>query len=152
MVTRGVTSPKQGRRWPPRPRNPVSGLDITPHLPAGRQLIEGYGGGAFRIASIRHQGSVLVFPTLTQSWSAVCAEDISLDSLSALPALTEDNPADILIVGCGEVFLPPPAGLKDGLREWGLVLEWMDTGAACRTFNVLLAEERAVAAALIAVD
>jgi len=89
---------------------------------------------------------------LTQSWSAVCAQDIALDSLSALPALTEDNRADILIVGCGNTFLPPPVELKDGLREWGLVLEWMDTGAACRTFNVLLAEERAVAAALIAVD
>ncbi|PPR68246.1 MAG: hypothetical protein CFH02_01041, partial [Alphaproteobacteria bacterium MarineAlpha3_Bin1] len=41
---------------------------------------------------------------------------------------------------------------RAGLREWGIVLEWMDTGAACRTFNVLLSEERACAAALIAVD
>ncbi|MBI1985608.1 MAG: Mth938-like domain-containing protein, partial [Rhodospirillales bacterium] len=43
-------------------------------------------------------------------------------------------------------------GLREDLKQAGLVLEWMDTGAACRTFNVLLAEERACAAALIAVE
>jgi len=59
---------------------------------------------------------------------------------------------DVLLVGCGPRFLPPPAGLVRALRESGIGLEWMDTGAACRTFNVLLAEERRVAAALIAVD
>ena len=60
--------------------------------------------------------------------------------------------AGILVVGCGAAFEPPPSGLREGLSEKGVVLEWMDTGAACRTFNVLLAEDRACAAALIAVD
>ncbi len=90
-----------------------------------------------------------MLPEITKSWSATGAEEITLGSLSALSG---DNPADILIVGCGDVFQAPPAGLKDGLKEWGMVLEWMDTGAACRTFNVLLVEDRAVLAALIAVD
>ena len=58
----------------------------------------------------------------------------------------------ILIVGCGPRFVMPPPVLKSGLRAAGIVLEWMDTGAACRTFNVLLGEERPAAAALIAVD
>jgi len=92
---------------------------------------------------------VLVLPEITKSWSATGADEITLDSLSALSG---DNLADILIVGCGDVFQAPPAGLKDGLKEWGMVLEWMDTGAACRTFNVLLVEDRAVCAALIAID
>ena len=72
--------------------------------------------------------------------------------MQSLALVSEDGSADILIVGCGRAFQLPPKGLKDGLGELGLVLEWMDTGAACRTFNVLLAEERAVAAALIAVE
>jgi len=48
--------------------------------------------------------------------------------------------------------LPVPSGLGEALRQQGMVLEWMDTGAACRTFNVLLGEDRRIAAALIAVD
>ncbi len=59
---------------------------------------------------------------------------------------------DVLILGCGPAFQAPPAALRDGLKDWGVVLEWMDTGAACGTFNVLLAEDRACAAALIAVE
>ncbi len=59
---------------------------------------------------------------------------------------------EILLVGCGPCFLAEPAGLRAALREAGAVLEWMDTGAACRTFNVLLAEDRRAAAALIAVE
>ena len=72
-----------------------------------------------------------------------------MDALKRLTDL-EDTPG-ILIVGCGEKFVPPPVILKDGLREFGIVMEWMDTGAACRTFNVLLGEARHVASALIAV-
>ena len=52
----------------------------------------------------------------------------------------------------GPAFLPSPKGLRESLKDRGLVLEWMDTGAACRTFNVLLAEDRHCAAALIAVE
>ncbi len=74
---------------------------------------------------------------------------MSLESLKPVTDL-EDIP-DILIVGCGEKFVPPIVKLKDELRDCGIVMEWMDTGAACRTFNVLLGESRHVAAALIAV-
>jgi uncharacterized protein len=73
---------------------------------------------------------------------------ITIDNLAAVIA---ENPL-ILVIGCGERFLPPPKGLRDDLRKAGIALEWMDTGAACRTFNVLLAEDRGAVAALIAVD
>ena len=137
------------RRPRRRPRETIPGLDITPVLPPGRQLIESYGSGKFRIAGKEHEGSVLIFPDQTQPWPVTDAGDIILDRLKDLSA---GPPVEILVVGCGPVFLPPPAKLRAGLREWGIVLEWMDTGAACRTFNVLLSEERACAAALIAVD
>ena len=57
-----------------------------------------------------------------------------------------------VIIGCGAAFEPPPKGLRGSLKEESVALEWMDTGAACRTFNVLLAEDRAAAVALIAVE
>lgn len=56
------------------------------------------------------------------------------------------------MLGCGARFMPPPSGLRDALRAMGVALEWMDTGAACRTFNVLLAEDRGAVGALIAVE
>ena len=59
---------------------------------------------------------------------------------------------DILLLGCGARPTLPRPDLVDYLRRDRIVLETMDTGAACRTFNVLLHEDRQVAAALIAVD
>ena len=61
-------------------------------------------------------------------------------------------PVDILLLGCGPKMTLVPTDLRRALRSEGMVVEPMDTGAACRTFNILLAEERRVAAALIAVD
>jgi len=125
-------------------------LDITPAVPSGRQLIQGYGGGQFRIAGQVYVGSVLVFPERTLAWPVVATSGITPDSLAA--AIEARAEIDILLVGCGARFLAPPPDLRAHLKAMGLALEWMDTGAACRTFNVLLAEERHVAAALIAVE
>ncbi len=90
-----------------------------------------------------------MFPERTVSWPVSAAPDITLESLTEV---TGQRGMEILVVGCGTSFEPPPPGLREGLSEKGVVLEWMDTGAACRTFNVLLAEDRACAAALIAVE
>lgn len=124
-------------------------LDITPLVPAGRQVIEAYGGGGFVIAGARHAGSVIVFAERTLSWTPAAAAEVTEQSL--LPLFAAQAAAEILVVGCGAGFLPPPVALRAAVKARGPALEWMDTGAACRTFNVLLAEGRAVVAALIAV-
>ena len=59
---------------------------------------------------------------------------------------------DILVLGTGPDLAPLSAALRTRCREVGIVAEAMATGAAVRTFNVLLADERLVAAALTAVD
>ena len=142
--------PHWRRRRPRRRlRETIPGLDITPVLSPGQQLIESYGSGKFRIAGNDHEGSVLIFPDHTKPWLVTDAGDIILEQLKVFNAAPS---VEILVVGCGPVFLLLPVALREGLREWGVVLEWMDTGAACRTFNVLLSEGRACAAALIAVD
>ncbi len=127
----------------------MPGLDITPPLPPGSQLIQGYGDGGFRISGTVHSGSVLVFPKRTVAWPVTVAADITLASLAEATASVETN--HILVVGCGSGFAPPPSGLREALRDAGFALEWMNTGAACRTYNVLLIDGRAVTAALIAI-
>ena len=124
--------------------------DITPAVPAGRQLIQGYGAGNFRIAGEAHSGSVIILPEITMSWSVTRYEDIAAETLSAV-ADSRDN-IEVFLIGCGPRMGMPRSDIRDYLKKFGIVPEWMDTGAACRTFNVLLTENRAVAAALIAVE
>ena len=124
--------------------------DITPAVPAGRQLIQGYGGGSFRIAGNAHTGSVIILPETTVSWDVRSYEEISAASFDAVTGVADS--VEVLLIGCGPRMDMPRPDIRDYLKDFGIVPEWMDTGAACRTFNVLLSEDRAVAAALIAVE
>jgi uncharacterized protein len=125
-------------------------LDITPQLAPGQLLINACGDGGFRIAGTRHSGSQVIAPGGVSPWLVESPDDVTVESLTQ--ALTDAPQGSILIVGCGPTFVAPPAGLREAIREAGPVMEWMDTRAACRTFNVLLIEGRDVAAALIAVS
>jgi len=121
-------------------------LDITPEVPQGRQIVKAYGDGGFDVSGVAHDGSVLVFLDTTQAWSG----ELSLDALRAV--IDHPTQVEILVIGCGPEFKLPDEELRQGLREHGVVVEWMDTAAACRTYNVLAIEDRVVAAALVAVD
>ncbi len=126
-------------------------MDLTPLIPGGRQIIESYGEGRFRISGQLHTGAVLVFPDHTLAWSVMAASEASLDNMAAALAAGRTGAVDLLLFGQGPRMLLVPQHLRQGLREAGIVLEPMDTGAACRTYNVLMAEGRRVAAALIPV-
>ena len=126
-------------------------MEVAPlRSPEGSQLISAYGDGGFRIAGARYRGSLLVLPSQVLAWPVRAMAELDPASLDQVRALADE--LDLVLLGCGRHAAPLPEGLKQRLDEAGLVLEPMDTGAACRTFNVLLAEERRVAAALIAVD
>jgi uncharacterized protein len=122
-------------------------MDITLAVPEGSQVINGYGPGLFRIAGVVHEGSVLVLPDQTLPWAITEFADIGVDGFE--PILSASPSMDVLLLGCGPTMMLPPPDLRAALRERGVVLEPMDTGAACRTFNVLLTEGRRAAAALI---
>ena len=124
-------------------------MEITPLIPEGRQVIESYGDGRFRVSGVPIEGSILILPTATFPWPAVDPSGFTLDSFS--PLLAADPPVEILLVGCGKRLVPLAPALKAALRERGIGADPMDTGAACRTYNVLMAEGRRVAAALLAV-
>jgi len=125
-------------------------MDVTPLVPKGRQLINGYGDGGFRISGTRHEGSVWVLPDVTIAWPVTQLSEADPERMRELIAQAVEH-VEILLIGTGKAMLPLPKALREICREAGIAVEQMDTGAACRTYNVLLTEERAVAAALIAV-
>ena len=121
-------------------------MELTPLVPTDRQIIERYGENGFRIAGVIYHGSVLVFPDRTLSWQVASAADVTQESLAPV---VEHGGTRILLLGLGRSMRAMPTVLRMTLRAAGIVLEPMDTGAACRTFNVLVAEDRPVAAALL---
>ena len=115
--------------------------------PASAQVIRTYGPGRFLISEREWREPVLVTPTFTVPVKLARAEDLTLDTLSFLKTLPV--PTELLVLGCGAraVFVPPDK--RAALKAAGLGLEVVDTGSACRIYNVLLAEGRRVAAVLI---
>ncbi len=125
-------------------------MDISPRALGDRQLIQSYGEGRFRISGTVHDGGVLVFPERTLPWPVASIRGVTVDSLAEVTAA--EPAVEILLLGCGSRFETIPAALKEALREAGVMVDSMGTGAACRTYNVLVSEGRRVAAALIAID
>ena len=125
-------------------------MDVTPPLPRGRQVIRGYGGGGFLIAERRYAGSVLVFRERVLPWPVAGVDALSVDDFADVRQASDG--IDVLLIGCGSATAGIAGHVRARLRSDGIVVEPMDTGAACRTWNVLLTEERRAAAALIAVE
>ena len=116
--------------------------DITPPLGMTAQLIQSYGPTGFRIGNADYTTHVLVLPNVTVSWNG----EWTVEALE--PLLSAAEPTEILLLGTGarhEMIAPE---LKKALKERGVSVDTMDTGAACRTFNVLLGEGRRAAVAL----
>ncbi len=116
--------------------------DIMPPVAAGSQLIQSYGADGFRIGNQEYSTHVLVLTTQTHAWDGTF-------STEALAPLWQADPAvELVIIGTGvrhELLSPEH---RAALKAHGVGVETMDTGAACRTFNILLAEGRRVAVLL----
>jgi uncharacterized protein len=123
--------------------------DTTPRYP-GRAPIDAYGNGGFRFAGMSHRGSILCLPSSILAWDAATIADVTP---ALIPLLQEEGATGgVLLLGTGRSPVFPDPHVLSAFRAAGLWLEVMDTGAAARTYNVLLAEEREVSAALLAVD
>ena len=115
----------------------------------GRHQIDSYGQGGFRFAGMSHKGSILALPSGIVAWSVASAHELNAEDLRE--ALAETPKIDFLLVGTGLDILPLPEALRLPFREAGISIDGMQTGAAARTYNILVAENRRVGAALIAV-
>ena len=112
------------------------------------KVVEGYGPARFRISGEVYETSVIVFPERTIEWQIPSFEELSPSDFAPIREASEV--IEILLLGCGTRMELVPRSLRDPLRAAGIVIEPMDSGAAARTYNVLLSEDRRVAAALIA--
>jgi uncharacterized protein len=121
-------------------------MDISPVAAAGRQVIERYAASGFRVSGVIYQGPILVFRDRTVPWEAASAADVTLDTLAQV---IENGGVQILLLGLGRSTSAIPVSLRNALSSRRIALEPMTTAAACRTYNVLVAEDRRVAAALI---
>ncbi len=116
----------------------------------GRHQLDAFGAGGFRFAEMSHRGSVLATPAGIRIWPVTRFAEITVESLQ--PVLDEAEAIDFLLIGTGADIAFIPHVWRDLLKERGITVEGMATGSAARTYNVLVGEDRRVAAALIAVD
>ena len=120
-------------------------MDVTPTLAAGALPVHGYGEGFFRVGEAVIQGPIFLRPQQVQA-----APVATLDALTAehITAICQSEPIpQVLLLGVGKSFDKLPAKeLRLAAKAAGVILEPMDTGAACRTWNVLLSEGRRVSA------
>jgi uncharacterized protein len=124
----------------------MAGTEVkTIPTPRGRPTIQSYGPDGFRISGALHAGAVLVFADGVAPWPVT--PPLTLDSFE--PAIARRADFDLLLVGCADPALDVPSDLRARLKAEGVVCEAMVTGAACRTYNLLQAEGRRVAAALL---
>lgn len=111
--------------------------------------IDAYGNGGFRFADMSHRGSILCLPTGIHAWDVTDAAALTPEAFAAVLGLA--GQVTFLLLGTGATQVWPSPAIKGVFASANIALEPMDTGAAARTYNVLLAEKRPVAAALIAV-
>lgn len=108
----------------------------------GAPPIDSYGPGFFRIGGEMHEGNLLLVGGKAQSWHGL--DDIA-------PLIAAKDSFDVLFIGTGAEIAPLDPELAARLAAADLHPDPMATPPACRTYNVLLAEGRRVAAALLAV-
>ena len=122
---------------------------MSPFYP-GRAPIDAYGNGGFRFAGMSHQGSLLVLPSGMHRWDVI--ELASLKPEDFEPVFAEERDIDFLLLGTGAAMFRPARPILEIFARQNLPIDFMSTGSAVRTYGVLLAEKRKVAAAFIAVQ
>jgi uncharacterized protein len=127
----------------------MSGSRLYDGFIPGRYPFDAYGNGGFRFADMSHRGSVLALPSGIKAWPITSITELTDEVLE--PIFAEAGEIDLLLLGTGADVAAIPNAFRERFREAGIGLDVMQTGAAARTYNILLAENRKVAAALIAV-
>ncbi|MGA2891572.1 MAG: MTH938/NDUFAF3 family protein [Xanthobacteraceae bacterium] len=124
-------------------------MSDAPHLPRPA-LIDAHGAGGFRFANMSHRGSLLCLPDGIWAWPVATAAELTeavLERVFARP-----NTLDYFIFGTGEAPWMMPQAWRTRFREAHIAVDTMTTGAAVRTYNVMLMENRRVGAGLIAIE
>jgi len=112
--------------------------------------IDAYGEGGFRLDAVRHEGSLLIVGDAAQPWPVTSLAELTVE---ALKPVFDAGRAEVefLLLGVGARNALPPRAIREALLVAGMGFEFMDTPAAAKLYNVLTAEGRRLAAALIAI-
>jgi uncharacterized protein len=125
------------------------GFADAPHLPQPAQ-IDAYGNGGFRFGGMSHRGSLLCFPSGMWAWPVASVTELTEATLA--PVFAHAETIDVFLIGAGRDPWALPPALRALFRERSISVDAMATGAAVRTYNILLAENRRAGVGLIAVD
>jgi len=121
-------------------------MKFTQEFGAGTYAITAYDKGRIRVNETVHTTSLIIAPArLDTEWAAETFDDLNTESLACLL----DWGPEVVVLGTGARQRFPGREVFRLFREHGIGLEVMDTGSACRTYNILMAEGRQVAAALL---
>lgn len=128
----------------------AGGIQIRPaHFP-GRAPIDAYGNGGFRFADMSHRGSILCLPSGIHGWDVNEGGILTIADFTKV--IEQASGIGVLLFGSGSSMKLLPPDVRAALKEAGVAVDVMNTGAAVRTFNIMLSEERPVAGAFIAVE
>lgn len=117
------------------------------HLPY-QVPIDGYARGAFHFGGMASAGSILALPSGIHAWAPL--EPREIDEAALARVFAEAGSFQSLLIGTGVDPWPLPEALRWRLRDAGVSVDTLPTRSAASTYNVLLAEGRPVAAALLA--
>ena len=113
---------------------------------AGQNTIFGHGAGYVDVNGTRYAHPLIVTPeTLISPWNVIDPASLDFADFAELIALKPT----IVVFGSGSIFRFPDARILAAFSQARIGFDVMDTGAACRTYNVLMSEGRSVAAALL---
>jgi uncharacterized protein len=127
------------RKWRPQLKLHLSGL-------SEQNMFTGYGAGYVMINRVRYERSLIILPDrIIEDWPAQTFEQLALEHFEYLLSLRPE----MVLLGTGAALRFPHPSLTKMLIASKIGVEVMDTSAACRTYNILTAEGRRVAAALL---
>ncbi|MGN7438830.1 MAG: Mth938-like domain-containing protein [Alcanivorax sp.] len=125
-------------------------VDVTPLIRSDQQVIQSYANGVFKVSNVTYEQPIIVTSEATTVWdinNETTVEELQLNDFKTL--IDNADHIDVVLFGAGKTMAFLPKNLRLALKEAGLSVDVMDTGAACRTYNVLMAEGRHVACALL---
>lgn len=112
--------------------------------------IEAYGTEGILIGGRRYTGGLIISPERIQpDWGPAHVADLRAAHLDELLAVSDPGAPQVIILGTGAAQVFPPADMLRAIAQCGIGFEIMDTGAACRTYNILMSEGRRVVAGLL---
>jgi uncharacterized protein len=120
-------------------------MKFTLDNPQGEFVFSNYGEGFLTVNDEQHESSLIIFPDHVEAWQVAGIDQLSADDFEIF---TGRKP-DVVILGTGATQKFPGVDLRRELVRRNIQLDIMDTPAACRTYNLLVSEDRNVGAAIL---